>query len=393
MATVGHSISVARQYAEDVNELICLDMPCGPEMVDRIRKAWDEGDAVFPLDQRAPQPLKEKLVATVRPTRLASMSDETTWDGDAVEPGDAAVIATSGTTGEPKYAILTIDALASSARATHSFLEVTSADHWLCCLPPSHVGGFGVIARSLLTSTALTAVDGFSVAAFNEASRNGATLVSLVATALQRVDASQYRKILVGGSSAPTDLPPNCVTTYGMTETGGGVVYNGRALEGVLIDIRDGIIHLKAPMLLRSYRDGNSPLSPDGWLATGDMGSFTADGRLHVDGRQGDLIITGGENVWPEQVENVIAKHPDVEQCCVAGVPDPEWGHAVTAWIVPSPHSQITLAGLRNYVKEILPAFCAPRTVYIVDEIPRTSLGKPQRSLLINNRNQMTRLD
>lgn len=389
---MGHSISVARQYADDVNELICLDMPCGHMMVNRIRRAWDEGDAVFPLDQRAPQILKEKLVAAVRPTRIASVDGERAWDGDGVEPGDAAIIATSGTTGEPKFAVHTLNALASSAQATHSFLAVTSEDKWLCCLPPSHVGGFGVIARSLLTNTALVAVDGFTVESFNHASQNGATLVSLVATALQRVDAALYRKILIGGSSAPSNLPANCVTTYGMTETGGGVVYNGQALHGVEIEIRDKMIYLKAPMLLRSYRDGTSPLSSDGWLKTGDLGSMNADGTLRVDGRQGDLIITGGENVWPEQVEKVISEHRDVEQCCVAGVPDPEWGHTVVAWLVLRPGSDFTLRELRDHVKEVLPAYCAPRMAFITDEIPRTSLGKPQRSVLAERRHQMTQL-
>jgi O-succinylbenzoic acid--CoA ligase len=134
-------------------------------------------------------------------------------------------------------------------------------------------------------------------------------------------------------------------------------------------------------MLLRCYRDGRSPLDAEGWLATGDLGRWRPDGRLHVDGRRGDLIITGGENVWPEHVEAVLRTHPSVADVAVTGRPDREWGQRVTAVVVPAdPTGPPTLEQLRAHVKEVLPAFCAPRSLVLVDSIPRTTLGKVRRA-------------
>jgi O-succinylbenzoic acid--CoA ligase len=266
-------------------------------------------------------------------------------------------------------------------------LDVTDDDHWLACLPLAHVGGLSVVTRAIHTGTRLTVLPRFDVGAVEGAARDGATLVSLVSTALGRIDASRFRTIVLGGSSPPPDRPANTVTTYGMTETGSGVVYDGVPLDGV--DVRvdaDGEIHLRGPMLLRAYRDGRDPFvtfdGAGGWLPTGDVGRWLDDGRLHVDGRRGDLIITGGENVWPEAVERALRTDPRVADIAVTGTTDPEWGQIVTAYVVPAGPVVPTLDELRRTVKELLPAYCAPRALYVVDEIPRTALGKPRRSEL-----------
>ncbi len=207
----------------------------------------------------------------------------------------------------------------------------------------------------------------------------GATLVSLVATALQRVDPARFRTIVLGGSAPPPDLPPNVVTTYGMTETGSGVVYDGHPLDGVDVRIDgDGEISVRGPMLLRAYRDGTVPLQ-HGWFATGDLGRWDADGRLLVEGRRSDLIISGGENVWPEPVESVLRRHPGVADVAIAGEPDPEWGQAVTAYVVAAGDPP-TLDELRDAVKQELAPHCAPRRLVIVTAIPRTALGKIRRA-------------
>lgn len=369
-------------YAERVNELVCLDMPNGPNLVDRIKRAWDEGDAVFPLDQRLPHSAKKELLDSVGPTIVSTINGDESVDGRRVETGDAVIVATSGTTGKPKAAILTMSAVEASARATSGRLAVTEDDCWLACLPPAHVGGLSVIMRSIILNTEVIAIPAFSVEAYNDSAAKGATLVSLVSTALQRVDPSRYRTIVLGGSRPPADRPDNCISTYGLTETGSGVVYDGRALDGVELDIRESIIHVRAPMLLRAYRDGSNPLDANGWFRTGDRGSLSTDGVLTVEGREGDLIITGGENVWPEQVEATLMTHPGVLDVCVAGVSDNTWGHAVHAWIVTDPEHDITLELMRDHVKQTLAAYCAPQQVHIVGAIPRTALGKPQRHLL-----------
>jgi O-succinylbenzoic acid--CoA ligase len=345
--------------------LVAIDQPGGPGFVDRLRAIWDAGDAAFPVDQRLPVVAKAQLMAAMRV-------------GDPVEPGDALVVATSGSTGTPKGVVLTHDAVAASADATNARLAVTHDDHWLACLPLSHVGGLSVVTRSLHADTRLTVHPGFDADAVMS---SGATLVSLVSTALRRIDPTVFRTIVLGGGRPPAERPPNTVTTYGMTETGSGVVYDGRPLDGVDVHIdADGEIHLRGPMLLRCYRDDSDPKDADGWLPTGDLGHWLDDGRLQVAGRRGDLIITGGENVWPEAVESILRAHPDVSDVLVRGADDPEWGQIVEATVVPMPDSMPTIDSLRAFVKTDHPAFMAPRRLVLADEIPRTSLGKPIRS-------------
>jgi O-succinylbenzoic acid--CoA ligase len=182
-----------------------------------------------------------------------------------------------------------------------------------------------------------------------------------------------------GHHRQPADRPANTVTTYGMTETGSGVVYDGVPLGGVEVRVdAGGPILVRGPMLLRCYRDGTMPVDDDGWFPTGDLGRWLDDGRLHVDGRAGDLIVTGGENVWPATVEAALADHPNVAEVVVRGVDDPEWGEVVVATIVPRGDPP-TLESVRDHVKGSQPAYVAPRRIEIVTTIERTTLGKPVR--------------
>lgn len=356
-------------------------MPGGPEFVLQLRRAWDNGDAVFPLDLRLPHAAREAVLASVAPTHVVDHSGEMTrLDGRGVENGDALVVATSGSTGTSKGVVLTHAAVQASAHATSERLGVTSSDRWFACLPLAHVGGLSVVTRSVVLGLPLTVVPAFTEDSYNDAASEGCTLTSLVATALRRIDASRFRTIVLGGSQPPRHLPPNVVTTYGMTESGSGVVYDGVPLDGVEVTIRDGEIHLRAPMMLRAYRDESTPFTADGWYPTGDLGSFD-DGRLVVHGRASDLIITGGENVWPEPVEEVIRQRGDVADVCVIGLPDDTWGQRVTAFIVPTDEMP-SLEEVRDTVKHHLPAFCAPHEVRRVNEVPRTALGKPRRRAL-----------
>jgi o-succinylbenzoate---CoA ligase len=292
-------------------------------------------------------------------------------------------VATSGTTGSPRGVILTHDAVRASARATSIRLGVTDADTWLACLPLSHVGGLSVVTRAVSTGAHLVVHDGFDAEAVASAARDGATLVSLVPTALQRVDPQLFRRIVLGGSRPPEQLPENVVTTYGMTETGSGVVYDGLPLDGVEIRIDRGTeIHLRCPMLLRCYRDESNPCV-DGWFATGDLGELGNDGRLVVHGRRDELIITGGENVWPASVEAALGTHTGVAEVAVAGLPDPEWGQRVVAWIVPiDAHAPPTLESIRALASESLPTFMAPKEIRIVETLPTTTSGKVRRHRL-----------
>jgi o-succinylbenzoate---CoA ligase len=369
-----------------VNELVVLDLPGRTAFVDALERIWDAGDAAFPIDRRLPASARAEVIAAMEPSAIVDEHGRLPVSGGRpVEPGDALVVATSGSMGAPKGVVLTHDAIAASARATSKRIGVQADDHWLSCLPLSHVGGLSVITRALTLGTGLTVQPGFNLAAVvDAATTGGATLVSLVPTALQRIDPALFRMIVLGGSRPPADRPANVVATYGMTETGSGVVYDGQPLDGVEILIADdGEIHLRCPMLLRCYRDGHDPRDADGWFPTGDLGGWLPDGRLYVEGRRGSLIITGGEKVWPEAVEAVLLEHPLVADCAIVGRADPEWGQRVTAIVVPNgPAAPIDLDSLRDHVKESLPAYCAPRALELVAEIPRTSLGKIRRSEL-----------
>jgi O-succinylbenzoic acid--CoA ligase len=352
--------------------------------VTELRSAWDAGDAVLPVDTRLPPRAADRLLDALRPAVVVD-GDGERWNrrgGVPVEDGDCLVVATSGTTGGPKGVVLTHDAVASSATSTSTRLGVDArSDRWLACLPVAHIGGLAVITRAILTGTRLSALPRFDAADVTRAARaDGATLVALVPTALARVEAGLFRTVLLGGSRPPSRLPENVITTYGMTETGSGVVYDGRPLDGVDARVVEGEIMLRGPMLLRCYRDGHDPKTTDGWLPTGDAGTVQPDGRIAVLGRMSDLVITGGENVWPHAVEAAIAAHPSVSEVAVGGRPDPEWGDRVVAWVVPTdPAEPPDLASLRTFVADQLPAYAAPRELVLVGRLPRSAIGKVAR--------------
>jgi O-succinylbenzoic acid--CoA ligase len=366
--------------------LVALAAAGGSRFPDRLRDAWGAGDAVLPVDPRLPRPAVDRLLARLSPDVFVDADGDhhAVPGGRPVEPGDALVVATSGSTGEPRGVVLTRDAVAASAVATSTRLGVDpQSDRWLACLPLAHVGGLSVVTRALATRTALTVHDRFDATAVEEEARRGATLVSLVATALRRTDPSLFRTVLLGGSPPGDTVGPNVVTTYGMTETGSGVVYDGVPLDGVEVKIVDGEVHVRGPMLLRCYRDGDDPRTTDGWLPTGDAGVIDGAGRLTVFGRRAEMIITGGENVWPHAVEEVLAGHPQVAEAAVAGRPDPEWGQRVAAWVVPvDPARPPALPTLRAWVAGRLPSYAAPHQLTVVDTLPRTALGKIARHRL-----------
>jgi len=341
-----------------------------------IRAAWEAGDAVLVLDPRGPQAEIKGILARMQPEV-------------GVEPQIAAVVVTSGTAGAPKGVELTWDGLAASGAAVAAALEIGPVDRWLACLPLHYVAGLAVLGRGWATGTPVTVLGGFDVAMVAAAE---ATLVSLVPTMVRRLreagaDLQRFRKILLGGGPVREE-GPNIVATYGLTETWGGVVHDGHPLDGVELSLGEGDeILVRGPMVMRGYRLAPEAtagaFTADGWLRTGDAGTIDAEGRLQVVDRLRDLIITGGVNVSPSEVEAVLGHHPGVADVAVAGAPDPEWGERVVAYIVPTePASPPALADLRAFAADRLSAPKLPRELVVVGSIPRTSGGKVVRRLL-----------
>jgi O-succinylbenzoic acid--CoA ligase len=390
-----------------VPELVALDLPGGVGFVDALRAIWDTGDAAAPLDPRLPPMARQVLLDALRPTRIVGSDGEqhALPDGIGVEEGDALVVATSGTSGQPKGVVLTHDAVAASAKASSARLGVDPGSHvWMACLPLAHIGGLAVVTRAIVTGTPLVVLPGFEADTVEAAGRSGeVSHVSLVVTALQRLDPSVFSCVLLGGSRVPDELPPNVVATYGMTETGSGVVYDGWPLFGVEVSIRpptrtdagdgggastdaEGEILLRAPMLFRCYRDGDDGrvVGPDGspdWFATGDAGRLDTKGKLTVSGRIDDVITTGAEKVWPDAVERILAEHPGVAEVAVWKRADPEWGERVVAWVVPTDDS-LSLHELRELVADGIAPWAAPKELVLVDDLPRTAAGKVRRRAL-----------
>jgi O-succinylbenzoic acid--CoA ligase len=310
----------------------------------------------------------------------------------AVEPEAVhTLIRTSGTTGAPKAVELTYANHLASAIASAGALGVEPADRWLCPLPLHHVGGLNVVIRSVINRTAVVLhprFDADRVRATLEAGE--VTLASLVPTMLARLRTAGLREtpgvraIALGGGPAPaglldwareTGIP--VVPVYGMTETCSQIVAGspGRPLTGVELEIAaDGEILVRGPMVARAE------VADDSWLHTGDLGRLDEDGRLHVLGRLKELIVTGGENVAPLEVEQVLLGHPAVADAGVAGLPDPEWGEAVTAFVVlrePAEQKQ-----LRAWCRDRLEPFKVPKAIHAVDRLPRNAGGKLLRDRL-----------
>ena len=373
-----------------VPRLVAIDLHAGPAFEAAVRSVWNQGDVVFPIDQRLPAPAKHELIAQlaadtlIGPDSVARPCDQNDSSGKSEDivplcDGDALMIATSGSTGVPKGVVHTHDSLSASASMVGERLQLSADDHWWLCLPAAHIGGFGVIARSLHFASRITYADAINQTTIHEARDNGATRTAVVPTLIARHRFDGWRTVLVGGASSG-DLPENAVATYGMTETAGGVVYSGLALDGVHVNVVAGEIMVQTPSLARTYRNAPLPLR-NGWFATGDLGRIV-DGRILIDGRKDDLIITGGVKVWPGVVEARLREHPLVKDAVVTGAPDPEWGSVVVAHVVCATTQPPSLELLRNHVKETLSPAHAPVRLSIVASIPRTTLGKVRRSEL-----------
>jgi O-succinylbenzoic acid--CoA ligase len=314
----------------------------------------------------------------------------------------ALLVATSGTVGGPRLVELTRGAVQAAVHGSATVLDAAPEEPWLSCLTPAHVGGLLVLLRAALLGAPVIAHGRFDPAAVELETR--ARFVSVVPTMLVRlldagVHLARFRAILVGGAELGRDVRSRAkdagapiVETYGLTESCGGVVYEGRPFPGTSVAIEPATseILLAGPTLMRRYRDAPTDVFTDGrWLRTGDLGRLDESGLLHVLGRRDDIIVTGGDKVRPEEVEAAVRSHAKVADVAVAGHPDPEWGSRVTAFVVPrNPRDPPTLDELRDVAMTTLPGYAAPRELVLLDELPRTPSGKVRRSALARARGE-----
>lgn len=386
--------------APDEAPVVAIALPA-PQAADAIWQAWDAGEAVLPLDPAMPEPELRNVIDRLRPTHLLDPEGRHELrDGEPTMRGVAAIVRTSGTTGDPRGVELTFDGLRASATAVSSAMDVRAGDRWLCCLPVHYVAGLAILARGWATGAGVAVLEGFDVDSVRCALESGANLISLVPTTLSRlldagVDLGRLRGALIGAAPLPEAVRLRAsragvpvTTTYGLTETWGGVVHDGHPLHNAEVSLGvDDEILVSGPMVMAGYRRDptgtGAAFTSDHRLRTGDVGVIDSQGSLSIVDRIRDLIVTGGVNVSPTEVERILATHPEVSDICVAGIPDAEWGELVVAFVVPTnPRQPPSLADLRSHALERLSAAKAPRRVVHVDAIPRTSAGKPLRRLL-----------
>jgi O-succinylbenzoic acid--CoA ligase len=375
--------------------------PADPRLLAALAAALDgSGPAILPLDPALPPARIAALLAALTPAAVQTPAGTGPGPGGGpgtVPDGVAAVIATSGSTGEPKAAQLSAAALRHSARASLDRLGARPGGRWLCPLPVSHISGLGVLVRSLLAGTDPVVVP--RLAGDHDPAAYGCDYVSLVPTQLRRLldagaDLASFAGILLGGAAAPASLlaaaraaGARVVTTYGMSETCGGCVYDGLPLAGVSVRATaEGRLQIGGPVVFSGYRGQpglTATVLADGWFTTSDVGTVDAGGRVTVRGRADEMITTGGEKVAPAEVAAVLASCPGVAEAVVVGQPDPEWGQRVTAVVVAAdPARPPRLDALRAVVRERIAAYAAPRALVLVPAIPLLASGKPDLAAL-----------
>jgi len=378
--------------------------------------------------ERAHAVVEERRVTAIASEELGIAEDPVPLPSPfAIRNSPFAILFTSGTTGAPKAAVLTAANFYHSAVASVFRLGVLPDDRWLLTLPLYHVGGLSILFRSALYGIAVVLLENVEASfdprwLYETLRRRHVTLVSLVPTMLHRLleavpepPPPSLRLVLLGGAAASPELLQRALargypvaTTYGLTEATSQVATAtppevrrkpgsvGRPLLHTRVRVVDGQgrtlppgevgeILVSGPTVFSGY-DGDPRATraalQDGWLHTGDLGYLDAEGDLWVVNRRSDLIVTGGENVYPAEVEAVLRQHPAVAEACVVGLDDAEWGQRVAAAVVLKPHADVTPQMLEDFCRQRLAGYKVPRRIRILPDLPRTASGKVQRPLV-----------
>jgi o-succinylbenzoate---CoA ligase len=422
-----HAISRAGAVAMPLNlRLTPLELAWQIEDAGAHRLLFDasQNDAAVALRGEAP-PLEllslDEITDAGPATALESpMAPRSRFDLGALH----SVVYTSGTTGRPKGAMLTYGNHFWSATASALNLGLRQDDRWLACLPLFHVGGLSILLRSVIYGTAAIVHSGFDPAGVNAAiDEDGVTIVSVVANMLQRMldqradrpYPASLRCILLGGGPAPEPLLRRCaaigvpvVQTYGLTETASQIATlapddalrklgsAGKPLFGAELRIvgEDGAaclpgvageIVVRGPTVTPGYLnrpDETATALRDGWLHTGDLGRLDDEGYLYVLDRRDDLIVSGGENIYPAEIEAVLQAHPDVQEAGVYGIDDSRWGKVPVAIVVLRQGAVEDAGALLAHCRQRLAAYKTPHRIDFASTLPRNAAGKLMRHQL-----------
>ena len=322
---------------------------------------------------------------------------ELSWD---IDPNKIAIIMnTSATAGKFKAVPLRWKQIVAHVKASQGRLGVNREDNWLIVLPLFHVSGLSILFRSLYNGTSVTIVPKYEeTEVFNLISSGKVNMISLVPTILNqivdKIEDSSLRVILLGGAFAPESLMKKCIKrnlpvykTYGMTETMSQSTTFcirdypqkldsvGRPLEGVKISIKNtdkkgvGEICLESPMLMEGYIGEDRLLEP---FCTGDIGYIDAEGFLYILNRRTDIIISGGENIYPKEIENILYMLSGIRECVVVGQEDKVWGQVPILYVV----SDIKEEEIIKYLSQNLAKYKLPAAIVYVEDLPKNQAGK-----------------
>lgn len=337
---------------------------------------------------------------------------------------------TSGTTGVPKGAVLAHHSLALNGRLYAEAIGASAEDVWINPMPLFHTAGCGLVTLGALQRGGTHVLPPrFDAAMMLDLfAEHRGTIILSVPTMLIRMleaqsqaprDVSSWRLATLGGAPVPTALVRRAETVFGVsvgigfgqTEASPYITHTqpddphpewfttiGRALPGVEVRIVDpetgvvaplntvGEIHTRSDCVMLGYFDDHAAtqkaITPDGWLRTGDLGAMDEHGYLRIEGRLRDMIIRGGENIYPREVEEVLHTHPAVSNVAVVGVPDPEYGEIVAAFVQPRPGEQPTPSDLADHCRQHLARFKIPAVWRLVNDFPQTGSGKIQKFAL-----------
>jgi o-succinylbenzoate---CoA ligase len=387
---------------------VALTMPPGREMVVLIHALMKLGAVLLPVNPRLSDAERRAVLKAERPVlELSDAGELTQTEADLPLLGEHDMddvhcrILTGGSSGASRAIGLTYGNHLWSAVGSAFNIGVQPDDCWLCCLPLSHISGLSIVMRAVIYGTTVGLHNGFDLDRVAETFEKGdASVASLVSTMLIRlleadVALSSPRAILIGGGPVPDDALSEAVgrgarvvQTYGLTEACSQVTTlepadakrklgsAGRPLLTTHLRIEEGEILVQGPTVAPGCSDA------DGWLHTGDLGRIDEEGFLYVEDRIDDLIVTGGENVVPAEVEQVLLRHPEVADAAVVGREDPEWQQAVTAVVVLREDADLGTEELRRHCASELAGYKVPKRIEIASALPRSPSGKLLRRAL-----------